>query len=322
MKKKRTWIVIGIIAVLIAAGAYLVVRQTNGQAGASTLLANLQTVTVVRTTLSNSVESSGSITPKATVQLSFGASGTVSEVSVTPGDQVKKGDVLSALDTTDLQLALTQAEQAYLIQQLTYSATLQADPGDIAVAQATYNSALAAYNSAQRDTASLADKETIQCSQYRSAKEALDRAQTAYDRLANDNQAKNYLGPWGQFKSVVDGLANAQAAYDQALASCNIAKLNLNDSALRSAQTQLQNAKSKLDSLLSPRTETLIQAQAQLEQARLSLEEARQNLVGATLIAPFDGVITAVNIQAGESSGSGTSSCGSQGTVARGSSSR
>ena len=36
MKKKRTWIIIGIIAVLIAGGAYLVVRQTNGQAGAST----------------------------------------------------------------------------------------------------------------------------------------------------------------------------------------------------------------------------------------------------------------------------------------------
>ncbi|HEY4690749.1 MAG TPA: efflux RND transporter periplasmic adaptor subunit, partial [Anaerolineae bacterium] len=120
----------------------------------------------------------------------------------------------------------------------------------------------------------------------------------------NDNQAKNYLGPWGQFKSVVDALTNAQAAYDQALASCNIARLGLNDSALRSAQTQLQNAKSKLDNLLSPRTETLIQAQAQLEQARLSLEEARQTLAEATLVAPFDGVITAVNIQAGGSSGS------------------
>jgi len=304
MKKKRTWFILGVVAVVIIGGVYLATRQTGGQTGASQFLANLQTASVIRTTLSNSVESSGSIAPRAKVQLSFGASGTISEVNVTAGDQVKKGDVLATLDTTDLQLAVTQAEQNYLIQQLTYSNTIEADPGDIAVAQASYNSALAAYNAARLDYASLADKETVQCSQLTSAQQALDRAQTAYDRLANDNQAKNYLGPWGQFKSVVDALTNAQAAYDQALASCNIARLGLNDSALRSAQTQLQNAKSKLDNLLSPRTETLIQAQAQLEQARLSLEEARQTLAEATLVAPFDGVITAVNIQAGGSSGS------------------
>ncbi len=306
MKKKRTWIIIGIIAALVAGGVYLATRQTNGQTPADSLLANAQTTNVIRTTLINSVESSGSITPQATVQLSFGASGTVSEVKVTPGDQVKKGDALATLDTTDLQLAVTQAEQAYLIQQLTYSAAIQADPGEAAVAQAAYDSAVAAYNTAKRDYASLADKETIQCSQLTSAQQALDRAQTAYDRLANDHQAKNYLsGDWGPFQSVVDGLTNAQAAYEQALASCNIAKLNLNDSGLRSAQTQLQSAKSKLDNLLSPRAETLIQAQAQLELARLALEEATENLADATIVAPFDGVITAVNIQAGGSSGSG-----------------
>ncbi len=305
MKKKRTWIMIGVVAVLIVGGVYLATRRTNGQAQASQFLANLQTASVIRTTLSNSVESSGSIIPNATVQLSFGASGTVSEVNVTPGDQVKQGDVLATLDTTDLQVAVTQAEQGYLIQQLTYSATIQADAGDIAVAQASYATALAAYNAAKKDYESLADKETVQCSQLTSVQQALDRAQTAYDRLANDNQAKNYLsGDWGPFQSVVDALTNAQAAYDQALASCNIAKLNLNDSALRSAQTQLQNAKTNLDNLLSPRAETLIQAQAQLEQARLSLEEARESLAEATLVAPFDGVITAVNIQAGGSSGS------------------
>ena len=308
MKTKRTWIILGIIAALVAGGVYLATRQTNGQAGANQtnrFLANVQTATVTRTTLSHVVESSGSIAPKAEVQLSFGTSGTVSEVKVTPGDQVKKGDVLATLDTTDLQLAVTQAEQTYLIQQLTYSDTLQADPGEVAVAQASYTSVLAAYNAAQRDYDSRADKETVQCAQYRNAKEALDRAQTAYDRLANDHQAKNYLsGDWGPFQSVVDTLTNAQAAYDQALASCNIAKLNLNDSALRSARTQLHSAKSNLDELLSPRTETLVQAQSQLELARLSLEEARQDLADATLVAPFDGVVTAVNIRSGGSSGS------------------
>ncbi len=53
--------------------------------------------------------------------LSFGVSGTVSKVNVQVGDQVKKGDVLAELDTTDLELAIAQAEQEYLSQQATYS---------------------------------------------------------------------------------------------------------------------------------------------------------------------------------------------------------
>ena len=226
-------------------------------------------------------------------------------MKVAPGDQVKKGDVLATIDTTDLQLKVTQAEQDYLLQQLTYSETVQADPSDVAVAQASYNSAVAAYNAAKQDYNSLADKETVQCSQLTSAKNNLDQAQTAYDRLANDHQAKNYLsGDWGPFQSVVNALSNAQSAYDQALANCNITKLSLNDSSLRSAQAQLQSAKANLDSLVSPRAEKQIQAAAALEQARLSLEQTKRNLAEATIVAPFDGVITAVNIIAGGPSGS------------------
>ena len=306
MKKKRTLILLGVAALIVAAGGvFLATRQTGGQIRAGQFLANLETASVTRTTLSNSLESSGSIAPDATMQLSFGASGTVGDVRVAAGDAVQRGDVLATLDAADLQLAVTQAEQNVLIQQLTYSATLQADAADLAVAQASYDTALSAYNAARRDYDSLADREAVQCAQLTNAQLALDRAQTAYDRLANDNQAKSYLnGDWGPFQSVVDALTNAQAAYDQALASCNIARLSLNDSGLRSAQAQLAGAKSSLDALLSPRAETLIQARAQLEQARLSLEEARENLAGATLVSPFDGVITAVNIQAGEPSGS------------------
>ncbi|HSD83601.1 MAG TPA: hypothetical protein VLG46_07075, partial [Anaerolineae bacterium] len=83
MKRKRTWIIIGVVVVLIVAGGvYLTTRQTaNGQA-ARNFLANAQRVKVVRTTLSNAVDSTGSINPEAKVSLSFGASGTVSQVNV------------------------------------------------------------------------------------------------------------------------------------------------------------------------------------------------------------------------------------------------
>ena len=227
-------------------------------------------------------------------------------MKVEVGDQVKKGDVLATLDTSVLQLKVTQAEQAYVLQQLTYSETVKADASDIAVAEATYNSALASYNAARQDYNSLADKEAVQCSSLTSAKANLDRAQTAYDRLANDHQAKDYLNSdWGPFQSVVRALTDAQSAYDQALASCNVTKLSLNDSSLRSAQAQVQSAKASLDNLVSPRVEKQVQAAAALEQARLSWEQAKRNMANATITAPFDGVVTDLNAKLGSSINAG-----------------
>ena len=280
MKQRRTWIILGIVAVVIGGGIYLATRSTSARASASQLLANAQTATVARTTLVTSVDSTGSIIPEAELTLTFNtssssassASGTVGEVKVEVGDQVKQGDVLATLDTTVLQLKVTQAEQAYVLQQLTYSETMHADASDVAVAEASYNSALASYNAARQDYNSLADKETVQCSNLTSARTNLDQAQAAYDRVANDHQAKNYLNSdWGPFQGVVRALTDAHSAYNQALANCNVTKLSLNDSSLRSAQAQVQSAKASLDSLVSPRAEDQVKAAAALEQARLSV---------------------------------------------------
>jgi len=306
MKKKRTLIIVGVLVVLIAAGGvYFATRQPTGQTGVSQFLANAQTVKVTRTNLMTSVDSSGSVIPATKLQLSFGSAGTVTDVKVKVGDQVKKGDVLASLDTTDLQTKVTQAELAYQLQQLTYSNTIQADPSQVLVARSSYTSALASYSAALRDYGNLADKQTTQCAQLTSAQNTLDRAQTAYNRLANDHQAQKYLNSdWGPYQSVVLALTNAQSAYDLAVSNCNVAKLSLNDSAVRSAQAQVQSAKANLDNLVSPRVEKQIQAAAQLEQSRLSLVQAQQNLANATLVAPFDGVVTAINITAGGPSGS------------------
>ncbi len=57
--------------------------------------------------------------------------------------------------------------------------------------------------------------------------------------------------------------------------------------------------------MISPRTEKQIQAKAQLEQSRLSLETAKRALTDAQITAPFDGIVTAVNITVGGASGSG-----------------
>ncbi|MBI5564412.1 MAG: HlyD family efflux transporter periplasmic adaptor subunit [Chloroflexi bacterium] len=306
MMKKRTLLIGGVVVALVAGGVYLATRSTSAApTGVAAALANLPTVPVVRTTLANSVDSTGSLIAETVMDLSFDTSGTVTAVNVAVGDRVKQGAVLATLDAADLELKVAQAEQSYLLQQLTYSNTVEADPGDIAVAQAAYDNAQAGYAAALTDFNNLAARESVQCSQLTTARQSLDRAQTAYDRIANDHQASQYLNAdWGPYQNIVKALENAKDAYTQAVSNCNVAKLNLNDSALRSAQAQVHSAKTTLDNLISPRLEKQIQAKAQLEQSRLSLEAARRALADAVITAPYDGLVTAVNITVGGASGS------------------
>lgn len=305
--KRRTVIIIGLVILLGAGGVYLATRSNSAApTGIAAALNNLPTAPVVRTTLANSVDSTGSLIAETVMNLSFGASGTVTAVNVKVGDRVQPGDVLATLDASDLELKVAQAEQSYLIQQLTYSNTVQPDQADVAVAQAALDNAQAGYAVALTDYNNLAARESVQCAQLTTAKANLDRAQTAYDRLANDHQASQYLNAdWGPYQNIVKALENAQDAYTEAVSNCNIAKLNLNDSALRSARAQVQSAQTTLDNLIAPRTEKQIQAKAQLEQSRLSLESAKRALADAQLTAPFAGIVTAVNVTAGGASGSG-----------------
>ncbi len=300
--KKRTWIMIGIGVVV----AVVVIGAINNQskASAQATLSSNQIGQVTRTTLSSAVESSGSIAAKDDVTLSFGTNGTVAKVNVDVGSQVKKGDVLAKLDTAKLQLQVARAEQSYLLQQATYSKTVQADPEAVTAAQAALNNASNAYKIALHKSGLSGDQITVSCANLDDAKQAYDDAVTAYN---------NYLSDW---RVQVNGtyevspqkarLEGAKAAYDLAQANCTLARQGVNDSAVKSAWAQLQQTQANLSNLTSPRSEKLVVARAQLEQVRLSWEQAKLSLADALLTAPVDGVVTHLNIKVGGSSGNGT----------------
>jgi HlyD family secretion protein len=301
MRRKRTWILLGVVVVLIGVG--VVVATTSQQSAARAAQGNVQTGRVTEATLLSTVDSSGSVAPEAKVTLSFGTTGTVNKVNVQPGDRVKKGAVLAALDTRDLELQVAQQQQAYLIQQAAYSMTLHSDPGAITAAQAAVSSAAAAYKVAQQKYASSAtDQVTLSCSNVDTALQSYNDAQTAYN---------NYLSNW---RVQVDGsvdispqkarLASAKLAYDQAVANCSLAKNGINTSGVQAALTQLEQAQTNLNNLVQPSDRTVTLAKAQLDQAKLALEQVQQQLAKAQIVAPFDGAVTQVTaLVGGDSSG-------------------
>ncbi|MBI5564475.1 MAG: efflux RND transporter periplasmic adaptor subunit, partial [Chloroflexi bacterium] len=211
-------------------------------------------------------------------------------------DIVQAGDVLAALDTADLEQQVAEAGQAYLIQQATYSNTLQPAASTVASARAAINSANAAYQAAKQKNAANQDQVTVSCFNLQAAADAVGRTRDAYQAIEND------LRGWIQVEKQARKAdwESAQNAYEAAVARCDLARNSHDDSSVRSAQAQLVGAQNTLSKLISPTTTSLISAQADLESARLALEVARQQLTNTTLVAPFDGVVTEVKHQAGD----------------------
>jgi len=105
-----------------------------------------------------------------------------------------------------------------------------------------------------------------------------------------------------------DAVSGAQANVSAAVAQQNNAQSQLDlllegssQSQIAQAQASLAQAEANHAALLAGAGEEQIAiAEAQVVQAEISLAEAQENLANATLAAPFDGVITAVNVAEGE----------------------
>src|SRR5512136_457075 len=301
MNNKRIFIPIGVVALACAGVAFF---STRSQATITTTETQLGKVT--QATLSSVVESSGSVTPKAENDLSFGVSGTVSKVNVKVGDKVKKGEVLAELDTTDLELALAKAEQAYLSQQATYSETINPNPDDVAAAKLAVSNAAAAYKLAQQKYAvNSTDSVMLSCNNLDNLKKTYDDAQTAYDAYVSNWRVQvNGSAELSPQKSQLD---RAKSAYEQAVINCNLAKNSVNDTGIKSAYASLVQAKANLEDLKNPSERTVLSAKVQLDQAKVDLEDAQQAIEDAKIVAPFDGLVTAVDpIVGGPGSGSTT----------------
>lgn len=297
-KKRLVGLLLG--AVLLSAG---VAAATRAQATTETT--TVETGQVTRATLSAVVESAGSVTPAAKVTLTFGASGTVKAVNVSAGQTVRRGEVLAELDTTDLELQVAQAQQTYLSQQAAYSLTVTPDEDAVTAAQLALSNAQAAYQLArQKYAVNSTDAVALACSNLDSAKQTYDDAVTAYN---------NYVSNWRvQVNGTADispqkaQLERATAAYEQAVANCNLTRSSVNASGVTAAYAALVQAQANLEALINPSASTLTAARIKLAQAQLALEQAQQALTDARIIAPFDGVVSAVSAVAG-ASGSGAS---------------
>ena len=289
--RRWMWIVIGLALVAIVVVA--VVGQQAAQSEAMPEAADK--VKAQRKQLVASISASGSIAPVAQVSLNFSMPGIVREVAVAEGRLVRQGDVLARLDSDELELAVQQAEQALIVQQVAYSQTLLPLTADVDAARAALNSAQAALRA-------LTQPNPRQVEIARHQADVAD--ETRYQVELRWNQVKD---------APVGGLGRdvLQSQYAQAVLQAQIAELQYqlvarggSDAEVAAARAQVAQAQSTLDRLLNDdRTRQL--AEAQLRQAELNLALARARREHATLTAPFDGTVSEVNIVAGQAAAAG-----------------
>jgi HlyD family secretion protein len=95
--------------------------------------------------------------------------------------------------------------------------------------------------------------------------------------------------------------ASASAQYDAAVARHEALLAGASDAEVAAAKADLASAMSSLETLVSgPSAADLKIYETRLAQAETGLLEAQNALAEATLVAPFDGVITAVHVAVGE----------------------
>ncbi len=191
----------------------------------------------------------GKLVPARVETLSFSTSGTVGQLTVEVDDQVSAGQVIARLDTTDLEWAVRQAEDALTAARLTYSQTIKtASPEDIAGAEATLASAQAGLVSAEAGLTSAEAGLVSAEASLASAGASLTSAQTglisARIALTNAVRARDVLE--GTRAAAEAGLESAQASLTSAQASLAALLAGPDETAVEIARLNWEIAKNSL----------------------------------------------------------------------------
>lgn len=224
--------IIAAAAVLVVAG--LVVAIVAFGAGAGGVEVDVAEAT--RGDLAVTVNASGKIVPGTKADVFPRTAGTVAEVAVIDGQEVKAGQVLAVLDTGSLELTVEQARAGVAGAQAQLAGISKQAPTaqDREAARAGAEAAYTAYVPA-RD-AYLAFKDVYDETTNTVVKESMEPSLTALDIAQKQAYAAYASAAAGLAKteaSFVSERAGAQAAIDQANAALNVAEEMLEDATVK-----------------------------------------------------------------------------------------
>lgn len=186
--------------------------------------------------------------------------GKIKEMKVKEGDSVEKGQVLMIMDSDSLAAQQSQIQ-----------AQIETVTAQIKAAKATRDAASSKLEQAQNG----ARPEEID-----QAKAAFDLAKLTHDRLQVLYEEGSI--PKSDFDNAETQMQVAKDKYD-------IVRQGARPEEIKAAQAQVDQANASVEA-----------AEGQLKQAEAALQGLNVNLNYATITSPADGVVTQVNVEAGE----------------------
>jgi HlyD family secretion protein len=258
----------------------------------------------------NAVVADGRVVPVRNAALSLDGGGVVNEIQVAEGDAVEQGQLIARLSTSEqLASALASARVAEVVARQDLDAVLENAPATTAQAALELGNARDGLKDAEY-------KWRVQQEGNRASEETIRLAEATYLIAVKDlENAESYYNKFSGRDKDDRGRAEALAALVGAQNRVRDTRRNLNwyrgypseidqailDAELAQAQARVALAESAWEDVkdgVDP--DALELAQSKVDQAKAQVLAAEAALSQAELRAPFDGVITALDLNVGE----------------------
>jgi multidrug efflux pump subunit AcrA (membrane-fusion protein) len=294
---RRSWIVNGSLAVVVAVVALLAVNsifhKSSAHAAQRTAIATMGTVQAT-------VTATGNVASGQTENLGFGTGGTVTAIDVAQGQKVTAGQVLAQIDPTSAQAALTAAQDDLTAAQ--DNLALAQSGGETPPQQAQdANSLSTAQTQVNTDQANLTNADN-----QLAADQAACAAAPATTTTSQSGRSGSGSG------STTPTACSAETGDQQAITQAQ--------NSLTQAQNSLTQTELSIEAKRYVNPATILQDEAQVTQAQATVTADNKTLAETTLTAPFAGTITALNGSLGQTVSGGGSSAASSSTGSSGSS--
>ncbi len=307
--KKHWWIlgsVLGMIAILAAFGIY---RSVSAQADVEES-PELQTSVVRRGDLVMYASGTGTLAAGTEVDLGFGTGGPISEILVQVGDEVQEGDVLAIQGDLDQLEAAVAADALSVLSsqedldEIQENAVLITAEAMLTLANAQETLEDAEWTRSVQQEGNRASQVTINNAraELTLAEASLERAKMEYDNAPGERDEDAAKA------AAYTKYATAQQQYDAALRAYNwytgspseTEQAQL-DAEVALAEAQLALAENEWKQVKDgPDPDELKKAELQLVNAQAQLAVSERNLSEATILAPFDGTVMAIDADIGD----------------------
>jgi multidrug efflux pump subunit AcrA (membrane-fusion protein) len=295
-----------------------------GSGSASSSAASRRTATVSKGVVQSTVSGNGTLEPAEQAELSFGASGEVTNVYVKAGDEVKKGEVLARIDASSARASsasaraeLYEAEEAL---EAALEAEEEAEDEETAYEGSGATTVLTAYVA---DATTIAEAGEVPGATGGGEEPAAggEGESATKERKAVEREQAKLEKEKAAFEKEKAAAAK-EAAQGGGEAAQGTGSTGTGEEATEEAATSGSGGgEAEAQSGGVGGAESVPTAEANLQKARLTVRSARQELRETTLRAPISATVTAVagtvgeSVSGGSSGGGGTSEAGAAGAT-------